>query len=272
LVLNPLGTTWTGGVPAAGSAAAAHLASLTDAGETPEECADRLALAAATLTVAAWEVRGNGQADTVGDDAADRFDAMLEEADDLALAALRTVPDHPACATTRVTVGRGRGVPADDLVHRFEVARRRDERLFPAHLQMLQTVCAKWWGSHEAMFDLVRQSLEVTPPGHPTTAVLPVAHLELMVSGDPSAPGRRRADLPTVIRLSEALLATGASHPRALEAHSAFGWFFAAVEDRRRAKAHLERLRHRPGWTWGYLGDDPRVPFVAVARSVGLGR
>jgi len=34
--------------------------------------------------------------------------------------------------------GRGRGVPYDELVHRSEVARRRDPLCVPAHLQTLQ--------------------------------------------------------------------------------------------------------------------------------------
>jgi hypothetical protein len=237
-----------------------------------EDSSDALGMAAATRVAAAWQVRGRGMADTVGDEAARTFQAMLEVADDLALSGLRAVPDSPGCGLARLVSGRGRGVPYDELVHRSEVARRRDPLCVPAHLQTLQAVCEKWYGSHESMFDLVRQTLAVAPPGHPVTAVLPVAHLEYRASGERDADARAERDLAQVAPLSSALLAGDDRHPRAQEAHDAFGWFYAAVGQKRQARAHLERVGTRPSWLWSYLDEDPRASFVAVLKEVGLSR
>lgn len=241
------------------------------ASEGPDR-GDVAALAAAAVTDAAWEVRGHGMAETVSEPSGRTFLQMLEDADELAHEGLQAVPGHPGCASVRVTTARGRGLPVDEIVHRFGTAREVEPLLFPAHMQMLQTVCEKWYGSHEAMFDLVRQTLEVTPAGHPTTAVLPIAHLEVHGAGHPEADGRRKADREHMAGLSDPLLAGDDRHPRALEAHSAFGWFFAAVDDDRRARLHLERTGHRPSWLWNYLGEDARVPYAAVLRQVGLSR
>ena len=238
----------------------------------PDDRADTLGLAAAAHVAAAWQVRGAGAADTVGADPAKASHTLLEIADDLALDGLRAVPDSPGCALARVVAGRGRGVPDDELLHRFEVARRRDPLAFAAHLQTLQAVCQKWFGSHDSMFDLVRQTLAVAPAGHPVTVVLPVAHLEYLAAGETDAMQRRRHDLPHVHTLSAALLAADDGHPRAMEAHSGFGWFFASVGEKATARAHLRRSWLRPSWIWTYLDDDARRTYVEVLKENGAAR
>ncbi|WP_380165158.1 hypothetical protein [Jannaschia sp. R86511] len=248
----------------------AELVTAARAGATPADVADAAGLAAGATVHAAWGLREAGP--ETAPDPARAFHALVEEADDLALDGLRAVPDHPGCALARLVTARVRGVPGDEVVHRFDVARREEPLCFPAHLQMLQAVSAKWRGSHDAMFDLVRQTSAVVPPGHPTTAVLPVAHLEYLAAGERDATARREKDAVFMAALSEPLLAAGDEHPRAVEAHNAFGWFFAAVDDKRRARLHLARTGQRPSWLWAYLADDPRTVYVEVLQQIGAAR
>lgn len=241
-----------------------------------DERADRLALDAAVTTSAAWNVRGGGGAETVGEDAWPVFHRMLEEADERGRQALDLVADHPGAATWRLVSGRGLGLPSDEWWHRFEVARRRRPTLYPAHFHMLQALCEKWYGTHDLMLDFGRRVARESPVGDPLPAVLALAHLELwLATASGGAPqqlrDRARAEDTALLRqVSDAWLATGeaaSAHPRALEAHQLFGWFFQ--DDRSRAAAHLSRVGGRIAFfPWQYYKE----PHAEYRRQLDLAK
>lgn len=267
-----------------GEAVGAAVAAL-DAAADPHDRADALALHAAVTTSAGWAVRGSGRADTVTEGAWGTFHAMLEQADELGWRALDLVPAHPGAATWRLVSGRGLGLPSDEWWQRFEVARTARDTLYPAHFHMLQALCDKWYGSHDLMLGFGRRVAQEAPAGDPVSAMLVLAHVELELAvqsaGTPAAvrDEARRADTALLRTVSDQWLAADAAvdraaeraaggHPRAVEAHQLFGWFFQG--DKKRAAAHLSRVGGRmAGFPWRYF-DDPRGAYRRVSDLAGV--
>ena len=231
----------------------------------PLDRADALALLAQTTAYAAWDVRGGGRYVDVGEEVWPVFHRMLEDADELGRRALDLVPDHPGAATTRILTGRGLGVSQAERRHRFDVARRRRPTLYAAHLQMLQSVCRKWSGSHDLMFDYAHRVAADAPAGDPVSAVLPMAHVELWLDaqgaeGEARAAQVRRDDLAAVRAASDRWLSTPSAHPFEPAAHQVFGWFFVLTGDLPRANVHLSRTGGRiADFPWGYYDDPVRM-------------
>ena len=226
----------------------------------PLDRADGLAVLAYATVHAAWEVRGSGRAATVERDAWPVFHAMAEQADELGQQALELVPDHPCAAVTRMWSGMALGLQPAEWRHRFEVARRRRPTLYSAHTGMLQAMCRKWYGSHEAMFGFAREVAENAPPGDPVSAVLPYAHVEywLDIEDDDEMKRARSEDATLVARVSDTWLSGpgGHDHPQVVEAHQLFGWFFVVTGDKARANLHLSRTGGRiSSMPWDYYGS-----------------
>jgi hypothetical protein len=229
--------------------------------------ADALALLATTLTRRAWEIRGSGRAETVGSDAFADFHRILEEADEIGLRAIELDPSHPGAAHCRLISGRGLGLQSDEWWYRFEVARRRKPTAYPAHCQMLQALCKKWYGSHELMFDFARRVAQEAPVGDPVGAVLALAHAEYLVEeGRASIPG---PDLALAREASDRWVQggeTALSHPYALEAHQLFGWMLKG--DAARRWFHLSRVGDRiSSLPWDYINNGEASFRTLVAKG-----
>jgi hypothetical protein len=224
------------------------------AGPDPRARADALALLAQVLVAAAWEVRGGGRASTVTADAARVFHQILEEADEVGYRALELDDGNPIAAVARLTSGRGLGLVNDEWRARFAVARQVRPTLYLAHTQMLQALCAKWYGSAERMFDFARRTAEQAPVGDPVGAVLAIAHVEnLLETRRLVVPA---ADLVLARHASDRWVAGGeaamAAHPSAPVAHQLFGWLLRA--DKERSRFHLSRTMGRIAFLpWSYL-------------------
>jgi hypothetical protein len=245
------------------------------------EAADVRALLARSLVAAAWELRGSGWAVNVPDDVWAPFRVRLEEADEAAYDALERAADHPAAAASRLNSALGLGLPSDEWWHRFEVARRAKPTLWPAHRSMLSALCAKWYGSDEQMWEFARRTVEQAPAGDAVVAVLPIAHLEQLVS-------HSRAKRPDAARRWAAGLRSGAAElaaagarwvgsgppppqPHEFEAHQLFGSTLALAGDAVRARWHFAAgSRRLAGLPWDYIGgDDPVATFVQELADVG---
>lgn len=230
---------------------------------------DALALLAETLLQKAWAVRGQGRVATVKKDAWAVFHSMLEEADEIGRAALDLVPGDAVAATTRLNIGRGLGLPDDEWWARLEEARKQEPFLYPAHLQMLQALCAKWYGSHEIMFAFARQVAREAPAGSPVGVVLAIAHLEYWATENRYAVPD--ADRALLIDAAGRWVAGGEpalAHPQAPGAHQMFAWLLR--DDLPRVNFHLTRARGRMDFfPWAYLGDGDR-PFRKLMARAGV--
>ncbi|MDG4833449.1 hypothetical protein O7627_29690 [Solwaraspora sp. WMMD1047] len=126
----------------------------------------------------AWEARGSGRANTVGEAAYKIFFKRLKVAEDC----LDDVTDRDSDSATAwaflVVLGRARQLGIDETRRRFDKVRRRHPWHVEAHEQMLQQLCRKWGGSHELMHGFAAETLAAMPAGSLLGQLTPAAHLE----------------------------------------------------------------------------------------------
>jgi hypothetical protein len=260
---------------------------VAQAGDDAETAADARTLLGEALVARGWEVRTSDRAHTVSQDQWRRFGILLGEADEALVSALDARPYHPAAATARLRVALGVGLDsADEWWERFEVAVHDRATLYPAHTLMLSSMCRKWYGSDEIMFDFARKAAASAPPGDPVSAVLPMAHVEFLLStamfdhpsGEQAARAEREADLATVVEASRRWCGDGTSpmpqHPRDVEAHQLFGWFLGADKAHAdRARWHLEQAGTRMSFLpWAYLPPNPEWSFRNLRSRLRVAR
>jgi len=237
------------------------------------------ALLVFALVGAAWRVRWAGDASSVSKEALDEFGALMEEADELALDVLTAVPGHPGAAVARLVTARGLGIPTDEWWYRFEQARKVRPTLYPAHVHMLQALCAKWYGNDSLMFDFARRIFHEAPQGDPVMAILPLAHLEYMVRLQGTA-GKDRSRVNPVIHAERrrdqvGITAKGfhiinSTHPRSLEANQLVGWF-EALFDASNARRHLANSGRRMAYyPWACLAPDPVGSYLLVRKELKM--
>jgi len=126
----------------------------------------------------AWQARGSGRGRTVGQDAARMFYERLVLADRELERAVGLDPADPTPLTSQLWVAIGLQLGQVELRRRFDELRRRDPWNHAGHMAMIQGFARKWGGSHDAMFDLARDTHRDAPDGHSVHTVICSAHLE----------------------------------------------------------------------------------------------
>ncbi len=126
----------------------------------------------------AWEARGSGLADTVSEKGFKLFFERLARAEEELLRAAELDPADPTPWAHLVMVGVGAQKSLDKIQEWFQQAVRRHSRHATAHYSMLQALCAKWYGSHDQMFDFARGTCAKLPNGHGLHALIALAHFE----------------------------------------------------------------------------------------------
>lgn len=126
----------------------------------------------------AWEARGGGRANTVGEEAFKLFFKRLKLAEDCLDEVTERDPDSATAWAFLVILGRGRQLGVEETRRRFEEATRRHPWHLEAHDQMLQQLCRKWGGSHELMHEFAARTVAEMPAGSPLGRLTATAHLE----------------------------------------------------------------------------------------------
>jgi hypothetical protein len=126
----------------------------------------------------AWFARGSGWASTVGEDAWKVFHTRLVDAErDLRRAAAFDPTDPtPHARSIMAAVGLALGLP--EIRRRFTEVTHRSRWHRQAHHSMLQALAAKWYGSHEQMFEFARAASAQAPEGDRVHSLVAAAHLE----------------------------------------------------------------------------------------------
>ncbi len=136
----------------------------------------------ALLVQWAWEARGGGYAERVGESAWDVFFERLRRAEESLWHAARSLPGEidPWCHL--IWSGIGLQVPLEELTTRYDEGQRRQP--FHPFLVMgtLQMLCAKWYGNHDQMFAFARMVAAEAPVGSAAIAAVPMAHIELVMA------------------------------------------------------------------------------------------
>jgi hypothetical protein len=125
----------------------------------------------------AWEARGSGWGEKVTEQQWEVWFRRL----DLAQNCLdEVVTRDPRCTEAwhyQVTLSRARQVPAEEAWRRFNRLVELSPTHLNGHLQMLEYLKAKWFGSAEAMFEFAR-ARAAAYPGSDLPLLVTEAHLE----------------------------------------------------------------------------------------------
>ena len=135
------------------------------------------------LTAEAWRIRGTVYADEVTETIRNAFLAALEEAEVTLHDAAAMDPSSAEPWVGLMSTARGLELPRDEIERRFVEVHARDAFRPDACHQMLQTLCAKWIGSHEEMFDFADWIRRSSPADSPCVDLSAMAHIEYALSG-----------------------------------------------------------------------------------------
>lgn len=190
----------------------------------------------------AWAVRTTQRAKHVSAGQFRAFHEMLRLAEQQLFAAVELDPASAAPWTVLLTSGRGLEVGPEVLQRRFEAVVQRSPGHATAHRSMLQSLCAKWSGSHEQMHTFATSAMR-GPHGDILGELVPRAHFEHNVYVEQRSPDRRLIrSAETRAELLEAAERTifrpGYAQPRnPYLAANIFGWAFTAADMKRHARA-----------------------------------
>ncbi|PRY45631.1 hypothetical protein LY71_11526 [Geodermatophilus tzadiensis] len=229
----------------------------------------------------AWAARGAAYADQTGEQQARAFLTGLDQAERLARRAAELAPADPTPWATLVQMARGQEVPQEEFERRVQELVERAPHHVQGSLAVLQTLCAKWMGSTELMFDVARE-LAAEAPGGSAVCLLPVVahvehHLHLETGrGGPAAAARHMTSGATRTELRACVARwlagpDGAPQPGArASAHNVVAYAFWLADDADGARPHLAAIgRALSEFPWAYSGEPGEVLGVA-RRWAGL--
>lgn len=221
----------------------------------------------------AWEARGRGYASTVGEDAARTFFSRLEVAEESLhrAAALDTSDPTPWSWMLRSAIGLQ--LDPAEIDRRFKEAVRRAPSHRQAHSARLQSLCAKWFGSHDQMWDFVRQSTAGVGPGSPLHVLVAEAHIEMWFDAttESSQAGRQYFHAPAVRDSLKraASQAFGPGQPRTIDCIRNRNYFAFCMWKARQHQDATEHFAAVGNWVsespWVFAGK-PEAAF-AEAQS-----
>ncbi|WP_248958781.1 hypothetical protein [Sphaerisporangium perillae] len=219
----------------------------------------------------AWEIKPDVRARAVQADRMRMFHRAMESARAPLLAAAQLLPADPAPWVSLLWVTLGLERPREEKDSLWGEAWSRHPTLYATSVARLVTLSPGWGGTSQEMFDFARAAGATAPDGDPLSALLPLAYFE-HVAGE--RPGRSRSWVSYDVQREISSAAgrwhqsRGARpHPRAVEAHNAFGAAFYLADMRRPARGHLSRTGGRFSvMPWSHLGDPAKEFHKACSR------
>jgi len=229
----------------------------------------------------AWAARGAAYAEQTSDQQIRAFFTGLEQAQRLAERAVELAPHDPSPWATLVQMARGQQVSQEDFEARVQELFARAPHHVQGSFAVLQTLCAKWMGSTEAMFGVARELAAEAPDGSAVCLLPVIAHVEQHLSlesdrGGPAAAARHMTAGATRTELRACVgrwMAgpDGSPQPGArMFGHNLAAYAFWLADDADGARPHLEAIGRTLGeFPWLYSGEPGEVLGVA-RRWAGL--
>ncbi|GAB2570865.1 hypothetical protein Aab01nite_05420 [Paractinoplanes abujensis] len=125
----------------------------------------------------AWDVRGDGTADTVSREAWPVFFQRLALAEDSLDEALDRDPYLAEAWHYKIVLGRARQLPAEEEWRRFHRLIELDPSHYFGHKAMHEGLLPKWGGTWEGVFRFARQRTAACPGTH-VPHLISMAHLD----------------------------------------------------------------------------------------------
>ncbi|MGW0791601.1 hypothetical protein ACWD04_26085 [Streptomyces sp. NPDC002911] len=235
--------------------------------ESPES-PDAVLVKADQYICEAWQIRTGARAKNVEADQFRAFHAVLRDAVPVMSAAAELNPYDPVPWRIALTQARGIQAPRDVFDTRLAEANARDPHHEGCHVQALQYLCDKWYGSHEEMFAFAERAADQAPPGSRLHALPLQAVVEYLIADeetpdpDPYAP-RVEAAVTRAQALSDSY-APGDREAAGFRNHLALVlWSMNRYEEALSAFRSIGV--HATTFPWTYFGD-ARAEFLE-ARS-----
>lgn len=216
----------------------------------------------------AWQARGAGDAESVTEEANIVWTERLARAEADLHAAIALEPDNPAPWAELVISARATEVPQAERYVRYANATTGDRFMPACAAEMLQGLCKKWGGSHDAMFAFAAETAAAAPEGHPIHLVVPSAMIERHLACESLEEWQHLC--ATAPQWSEVLYAAAARSvdlpgfddggPTAMFARNMFAAAFARFDHQDRLRWELEKIGPDIGeWPWALWGGDKEV-------------
>nr|WP_184979659.1 hypothetical protein [Sphaerisporangium rubeum] len=219
----------------------------------------------------AWHVKPDVRARAVQADRLQMYQRAMESARTPLHTAARLAPDDPVPWICLLWMAIGLEWPRRERDEIYEEAMARAPRLYATAVARLVSLSPGWGGTTQEMLAFARASATRARTGDPMSALLPLAYFEYM-----SAERVSRSRLWDSFEVQRELTVAaglwhdgrgGPPHPRAVEAHNAFGAAFYLADMRRPARGHLSRTAGRfSTLPWSHLGDPAKEYGKACSR------
>ncbi len=224
----------------------------------------------------AWEARTGLLAKHVSRDQFALFFERLRIAEDGLQGVVRREPDNTTARYELVIVARGLQLGVDDTRQRFDQVISRHPGHVRAHQQMLQQLCLKWDGSHEAMHAFARDAMLRAPAGSPLGHLVAIAHLEHWAYLTRDKPANRYLRSREVLASLHEAANRSVRHPDYRPqrdwpvVHNVFALVFSLAGDRQAAAEQFDLIGDlATEFPWQYLdGRDPGRRFRALRDEV----
>jgi hypothetical protein len=126
----------------------------------------------------AWDAQGANKAGVVNENDKAIFIERLQKAEHDLQMAIWLDNEDPTPWAYLLKTGLGLQIRSKELELRFNEACQRDAEHRQAHALMLQTLCEKWGGLHQIMFDFARKTIAKASEGSSLHTIIADAHIE----------------------------------------------------------------------------------------------
>ncbi|MFD5876061.1 hypothetical protein [Streptomyces sp. NPDC060322] len=225
--------------------------------ESPDD-PDAVLVKADQYICQAWQIRTGARARNVEADQFRAFHAVLRDAVPVISEAAELNPDDPVPWRIALTQARGIQAPREVFDTYLAEANARDPHHEGCHVQALQYLCGKWYGSHEEMFAFAERAADQAPPGSRLHALPLQAVVEYLIAdGETPDPDPHTEQAEAAVTRAQALsdsYAPGDREAAGFRNHLALVlWSMSRYEEALTAFRSIGV--HATTFPWTYFGD-----------------
>lgn len=222
---------------------------------------------------AAWVARGKGYADEVTEAGRQGFFDGLQQAEATFQQSAEMDEYLAEPWVGLMATALGLELRKREIENRFVQAHSREPFRPDACHHMLQSLTAKWSGTHDEMFEFVEWIRHEAPNDAPCVGIVPMAHLEYLISGVEKVPLSeylQRSEVAEEIIATARPLLEATSAGAGVEYVPTLNLFMLMVEPTdalsgRILRETIRRVADRPSaLPWRYFGHDIDARFIQV--------